>query len=228
MSTEDELKRDAALRALALVEDGMTLGLGSGSTARHFVAELGARLATGSLKRLRGVATSLGTERQASGLGIPLVDLPEDGVDLAVDGMDELSPELDAIKGLGGALLREKVVAAAARRFVLIGDSSKLVAYLGQKAPVPVEVARFGWRRSRRALEELGATAVLRQSSGEPVASDNGNFIVDCRFPERFDARLLAASLGAMPGVLEHGLFLGMAERAFVAEAGGVRELARR
>lgn len=225
MSTDaDDLKRQAASAAAALVESGMLLGLGTGSTAAAFVEELGARLARGELSGLRAVPTSEATSRQATRLGIPLVELPPDGLDLAVDGMDELSPDLDAVKGLGGALLREKIVAAAARRFVLIGDASKLVARLGERAPVPVEVARFGWRRTAHSLSQL-ADATLRVVDGEPFVSDNGNHIVDCRFDAPFAPDEVARELDALPGVLGHGLFLGMAHEALVAGPEGVKRL---
>lgn len=221
----DALKRAAADAALELVEDGMTLGLGTGSTAHWFVAGLAERLRSGSLRGLRGVPTSEATARQAREAGVELVELPAEGVDLAVDGMDELSPSLDAVKGLGGALLREKVVAAAARRFVLIGDESKLVSRLGEKAPVPVEVVRFGLKRTEYLLASLGAQTSLRLAGGEPFVTDNGNHVVDCRFAAPFDPEELAAEISALPGVVEHGLFLGMADLAFVAGEGGVRRL---
>lgn len=221
----DGRKRAAARAALALVEDGMTLGLGTGSTAYWFVAGVAERLREGSLRRVRGVPTSEATARQAREAGIELVDLPAAGVDLAVDGMDELAPSLDAVKGLGGALLREKVVASSARRFVLIGDESKLVSRLGERAPVPVEVVPFGLARTRLLLERLGAEARPRPAGGSLFVTDNGNHVVDCRFEAPFDPEELAAELSSLPGVVEHGLFLGLADLAFVAGAGGVRRL---
>ncbi len=205
----------------------MVLGLGTGSTAYWFVAGLARRLEAGSLTRVRGVPTSTATAAQAREAGIELIDLPANGVDLAVDGMDELSPTFDAIKGLGGALLREKVVAASAARFVLIGDGSKLVERLGEKAPVPVEVVRFGLARTVDRLEALGAAAQLREAVQEPFVTDNGNLIVDIRLPGGFDPEQLQAELDALPGVVEHGLFLGMADVAFVADESGVRHLER-
>lgn len=225
MSEQDRLKRQAALRAVALVESGMTLGLGTGSTAKHFVAELGRRLAAGAIEGIRAVPTSSATARQAAELGIQLVELDATGVDLAVDGMDEYDDALNAIKGLGGALLREKIVAAAAATFVLIGDSSKHVARLGDKAPVPVEVATFGWRRTTGTLEDLGAAPTLRLSRGEPFVSDNGNYILDCSFPGGLQPAQLARDLCDVPGVLEHGMFLGMARFAFVATSTGTLDL---
>lgn len=221
----EAMKRAAALRALDLVESGMLLGLGTGSTAWWLVLELGERLKRGELKDIAGVATSRQTEDQAADLGIRLIGLPAGGVDLAIDGMDELTPDLQAIKGLGGALTREKIVAAAAKRFVLIGDDSKSVQHLGEKAPLPVEVVRFGEQRTAHLLADLGAEPHLRMRGGEPFLTDNGNVIYDLRFSAPFDATAVAAHLAAMPGVLEHGLFLGMAERAFVASATSVTEV---
>src|SRR5690606_4535912 len=175
VSQQEDLKKQAALRAVTLVASGMTVGLGTGSTATHFVAELGRRLAAGELARVVGVPTSRATARQATALGIPLVEVPTAGVDLAVDGMDEYDDDLDAIKGLGGALLREKIVAASAATFVLIGDSSKHVKRLGEKAPLPVEVATFGWQPTAAALAGLGAVPALRRGGDQPFVTDNGN-----------------------------------------------------
>jgi len=225
VSDQDRLKRAAALEALGLVESGMIVGLGSGSTARHFVAELGQRLETGGLERIVGVPTSRATAEQATALGIPLVELDEHGVDIAIDGMDEYDDDLNAIKGLGGALLREKVVAASATTFVLIGDHSKHVTRLGSLAPVPVEVARFGWRRTATLLADLGAVPTLRTRDDEAFVSDNGNLLLDCRFPGGFDPVILEAALCRLPGVLEHGLFIGMAHRAYVAGEDGTLAL---
>lgn len=225
MDASDRWKRAAALRAVELVESGMLVGLGTGSTARHFIADLGARLSAGELGDVRAVPSSEESERQALALGIPIVDLPAEGLDLAVDGMDEVTDELDAIKGLGGALTREKIVASAARRFVLIGDDRKRVARLGERAPLPVEVVRFGVNRTRALLRELGAEPELRGGAQTPAVTDNGNLIVDLRFGGPFDAAAVAEALAAVPGVVEHGLFLGMAERAFIAGEAGVTEL---
>jgi ribose 5-phosphate isomerase A len=226
METLERWKREAAERALALVEPGMVVGLGSGSTARHFIAGLAERLASGALDRVVAVPSSRDSEEQAAALGIPLSDLPATGLDLAVDGMDEFNPALDVIKGLGGALTREKIVASSARRFVLIGDDRKRVARLGERSPVPVEVVAFGLRRTRALLEGLGARPALRGGDAEPFVTDNGNHIFDLSFPAGFAPRELAAALATLPGVVEHGLFLGMAELAFIAGEDGVRELA--
>lgn len=225
MTEVERWKARAAHAALDHVRSGMVVGLGTGSTAVHMVRELGRRLATHELLDVRGVPTSFATERLAREAKVPLVDLPADGLDLAIDGMDEITAKLDAIKGLGAALTREKIVAAAAKRFLLIGDRTKRVAYLGDRAPVPVEVVAFGWRRTAERLRELGADPVLRTERGEPVVTDNGQLVVDCRMRGGFDAPAFAAAVDALPGVVAHGLFLGMAERAFLAGPDGVDEL---
>lgn len=205
----------------------MTLGLGTGSTARYAILEVGERLRRGDLRDIRAAATSLATERLMAEMGIPLVELGAEGVDLAIDGMDEVTDDLDVIKGLGGALLREKVVEARARTLVLIGDVSKRVTYLGEKAPVPTEVLEFGFGAVHRDLERLGCRPVLREREGKPVRSDNGNLIVDCFFSAPFSPPEMAAALNAVPGVLEHGMFLGMAKVVYIADGEGVARLER-
>jgi ribose 5-phosphate isomerase A len=223
-ASPDPAKRLAAERALTLVEPGMTLGLGTGSTAAIFVELLGARVAAGLA--VRGVPTSERTRAQAAALGIPLVGFDQvDTLDLAVDGADEVDPALRLIKGGGGALLHEKVVAAAARRFVVIVDEAKRVATLGA-FPLPVEVLRFGWERVQRALVARGARAERRaRADGAPFVTDSGNYIVDARFGAIADPEGLAAWLDATVGVVEHGLFIGMTERVIVGGAAGVVEL---
>src|SRR6184192_4119672 len=181
MASREELKRDAAEAALAYVKPGMILGLGTGSTARHFLAGVARLVASGM--DLKGVPTSFATAEEAKRLGIPLTSLEESfWLDLTVDGADEVDPKLDLIKGMGGALFREKIVAAASKKFVVIVDESKLVPRLGSKSPVPVEVHPFGWRFAADALEALGATVDLRRKDGEAFRTDNGNHIVDARF----------------------------------------------
>jgi ribose 5-phosphate isomerase A len=221
----DDQKRRAAERAVTLVEDGMLLGLGSGSTAEWFVRLLGPRIAGGL--HVKGVATSLRTERVACEVGLPLVELDREP-DLAVDGADAIERgTLAAIKGHGGALTREKLVALASRRFVLIGDRRKLrdrLPDVGQDFAVPVEVLEFGCRVTIRRLANLG-NPTLRERDGAPFRTDNGNLIVDLtRAPLDSPARL-AGELDAMPGVVDHGLFLGIATLAIVATADDVIEL---
>ena len=223
----EALKRAAAARALEFVASGMRLGLGSGSTSRHFLELLGERLRSGELAGVVGVPTSEETARLARGLGIPLEDLDERPLELAVDGADEIDPELNAVKGLGGALTREKLVAASARRFVLIADEGKRVSRLGERSPIPVEVVAFGWRATGARLAALGLSPVLRGGAGAPFVSDNGGYLFDCRAPEPFDPAELARALKGTLGVLEHGLFLGLAVRAYLAAPVGVAVLER-
>lgn len=226
MSAET-LKEQAAREAIKHVESGMTLGLGTGSTARYAILSVGEMLRRGEVRDIRAAATSKATETLMAEVGIPLVELGEDGVDLAIDGMDEVTDGLDVIKGLGGALLREKIVEARARTLVLIGDVSKRVRYLGEKAPVPTEVLAFGFGATRRDLERLGCRPVLRERGGEPVRSDNGNLIVDCFFDAPFSPPEVSAAMNAVPGVLEHGMFLGMAKVAYIADGERVLRLER-
>jgi len=218
MSSIDDLKREAALKAVTLVESGMLVGLGSGSTAKHAIDAIGAKLKSGELKDIVGIATSKASEAQAKELGIPLTELSDRELDLAIDGMDEITPSLDAIKGLGGALTREKMVESRAKRFVLISDDSKEVDYLGQKAPLPVEVIPFGYKAVVHDLEKLCARTSQRlNKDGDVFISDNGNYVFDCFFDKPFDVKQMAADISSIVGVLEHGFFLGMAERAFIA-----------
>lgn len=226
----EALKREAAIKAVALITSGMKVGLGTGSTARHAIDEIGRLLATGSLKEIQGVPTSDESAQQAKQLDIPLIELPADGVDIAIDGMDEVTNDLHAIKGLGGALTREKIVAQNARRFILIGDERKRVDHLGQKAPVPVEVVPFGWHATARQLAALGCDVRPRkhpQQRETLFVSDNHNYVLDCHFSEPFDPHEVATCIKSITGVLEHGLFLGMVERAFVATQDGVLELTK-
>jgi ribose 5-phosphate isomerase A len=223
----DDSKRRVGEAALELVSSGMTLGLGTGSTAYWFLRGLGERLQDGRLRDVTGVPTSRATEATCRDWAIPMVDLPAGGVDLAVDGMDEVTPSLDAIKGLGGALLREKIVAEAAATFVLIGDDRKQVSRLGERSPIPVEVVPFGVARTERLLSELGLKPVLRGGPLEPQLTDNGNPVLDCWSEGPFDGGALDAALHAIPGVVEHGLFIGMASVALVASGGDVVRLDR-
>jgi ribose 5-phosphate isomerase A len=225
MGAEDDRKRAAAHASLKYVKDGMILGLGTGSTARHMLEGLARRIRDEGL-RVSGVPTSLATAEAARLLGVPLTSLEDHPVlDVAIDGADEVDPRLDLIKGLGGALFREKIVAAAAKKFIVVVDDSKLVPRLGTKSPVPVEVHEFGWRATQAALEALGARVVLRTRDGETFHTDNGNRILDAGFgPIRSPAKL-AASLDAVPGVVGHGLFLNIADMVLAASDRGVRTL---
>jgi ribose 5-phosphate isomerase A len=222
----EALKRAAARQALALVEDGMRLGLGSGSTAELFLELLAERVKDGL--RVIGVPTSERVAGLARGLGIPLVEGHDDltRLDLAVDGADEIEPRsLALIKGRGGALLREKLVATAADRLCVIADGSKLVRALGQQAPVPVAVLPFGWRQTAERIAHLGTEPVLRRVRDRPLVTDDGLYILDCRWSPIADPAALDAALKRTLGVAEHGIFLGMTWRALVAAPDGVTVL---
>jgi len=226
----EKLKRLAAKYAVDMVQSGMILGLGHGSTTRHAVDILGERVNSGALQGIIGVPTSEYTMAQAKSLGIRLATLVEQPVlDMAIDGADEVDPDLNLIKGLGGALLREKIVESAAQRLVVIVDESKLVKRLGTRGPLPVEVTQFAWEAHRRWLESLGCRAELRrEADGEPFVTDNSNYIIHCTFPEGIsDPVALGRTLTEHPGILEHGLFLGMATDVVVAGVAGARLINR-
>jgi ribose 5-phosphate isomerase A len=231
MTTDtDLLKRAAAERAAQLITSGMVVGLGSGTTMRLLLDALAHRLREGAVRNVVAVPTSEATAQRCRTLGIPLATLEEyPELALAVDGADEVDLRLNAIKGLGGAMLREKVVALAAKRFVLVADESKLVRRLGTRAPVPVEVVPFGWSALVPFFEKLGAEPVLRRApDGEPYLTDNGNYVVDCRFARGIaDPGALARALARRTGVVEDGLFLRIAKLAVVAGRRGVRLLRR-
>lgn len=218
-------KHAAAQAAAALVRDGMTIGLGSGSTAVLVLEFLAERIRAGL--RIRGIPTSEATARQASRLGIPLATLDEyPQPELAIDGADEVQTgTLHLVKGRGGALLREKIVAQASARLIVVVDESKLVDRLGQTTPVPVEVIPFGWRATAARLRLLGARPVLRPG---PFLTDSGNYILDCDFGPIAAPEQLGRALDSIAGVVEHGLFLAMADLALVGGEDGVRELNRR
>ena len=228
----EELKRQAAARALDFVESGMRLGLGTGSTARHFVALLGERV-RGGLKVVT-VPTSEATRVQAEAEGIPLSSLDAlTALDLTVDGADEIAPDLSLIKGGGAALLREKIVAAASRRMVVIADESKWVPVLG-RFPLPIEVIPFGLSATRAAVEEAarlsgspGPAKLRIGTDGHALVTDGGHWLLDAALERIADPAGLATRLNAIPGVVEHGLFIGMANTIILAAVGGVRVIER-
>lgn len=222
----DALKRAAALRAVAEVEDGMVVGLGTGSTAAFVVEELAARVAGGL--RIVGIPTSERTAAMAKRLGIPIAGFAEhQRLDLTIDGADEVERKtLHLIKGLGGALLREKIVAAASRRLVIVVDREKLVDCLGERSPVPVEVTQFGWQATAVALARLGAVPRLRAAqTGEPFLTDGGNYILDCRFGPIADPAALERDIAMTVGAIESGLFIGRAAAVVNASEEGVEVL---
>jgi ribose 5-phosphate isomerase A len=228
----DELKHQAAAKALEQLRDGMKLGLGTGSTAKHFVELLGERV-RGGLKVV-GVPTSEVTRAEALRSGVPLTTLDEiDRLDLTVDGADEIDARLDLIKGGGGALLHEKIVASASDRMIVIAEESKWVTTLG-RFPLPVEVIPFGLAATKRAMERifaesgLSAQMVLRKTkNGHVFVTDGGHWIVDVHLGPVQDARRLAGRLSIIPGIVEHGLFVGLASQAILAGPEGIRVVDR-
>ncbi len=220
-ATADQLKKRAAEKAVELVVSGMIVGLGTGSTAAHAVSAIARKLESGELKDLLGIPTSAQTEKQARRLGVPLTTLedhPE--VDLTIDGADQVDPAGDLIKGGGGALLREKIVATASAKYAIVVDDSKLVTTLGDGFSLPVEVVPFGWKTSFRSVRDLGAEPVLRMSNGDPFRTDEGHYIVDCSFDGGMsDPLAVDATLRALPVVVETGLFLGMNPEVIVGRA---------
>jgi ribose 5-phosphate isomerase A len=231
LAPADQAKRAAAARALEMVEDGMTLGLGTGSTAGWFVRLLSERMKAEGLLAT-GVATSSATVWLAQELGVPLRKLDDvDRIDLTVDGADEIDGKLNLIKGGGAALLQEKIVAAASQRMVVIADHSKRVARLGA-FPLPVEIIRFGWTVTRRAVAELvadldvdGSGVDVRMGKDGPLVTDEGHYIIDLKLGRIGDAPALAAALNAIPGVVEHGLFIGMAGAVVLGHPDGTAEV---
>jgi len=219
-------KRVAGEKAAELVEDGMVVGLGTGSTVRYTILKVGELVSQGL--GILAIPTSKATESLAKELQIPLTTLEEHPkVDLTIDGADEVDPNLNLVKGLGGALVREKIVASASRRFAIVVDESKLVELLGTRSPVPVEVLPFGWKVCESKLSELGAEPKLRVEETSPFVTDNGNYILDCRFPGIADPHDLERAINRIPGVVENGLFLKMADEVFVGGSEGVRRLTR-
>jgi len=222
----DQEKEAAARASLRFVKDGQIVGLGTGSTAAYFIRLLGDEVKNGL--RIRGIPSSDRSREQAASLGIPLTTLDEcQQIDVTVDGADEVDPQLRLIKGGGGALLREKIVASATRQLVIVADASKKVPVLG-KFPLPVEVIKFAQAVVLKKIEELGAKVSLRrEADGKPYLTDENNHILDCRFEQIPDADRLARQLSDMPGVVEHGLFIGMASVVLVASGSEIVELRR-
>ena len=211
MKPLDEPKKRAAERALELVCDGQVIGLGTGSTAKFAIEGLGRLVEKGLL--VKGVPTSIATERMARELAIPLVDLNEaSAIDITIDGADEVDPDFNMIKGGGGALTREKLVALASTRRVILVDATKLVSKLGQSRQLPVEVLPFAWTLSARLLTDLGSVTTIRDQGGMPFVTDNGNYILDCAFGPIDDPAALEKRIKLLPGVIECGLFIGIAD----------------
>jgi ribose 5-phosphate isomerase A len=229
MADLELFKRQAAEHALQYIQSGMTLGLGTGSTATHMLHVLAEALRDGRLRDIVGVPTSDAIGALARQLGVPTATLDErPQLDLALDGADEIDPSLNLIKGLGGALLREKIVESSADRLIILADETKLVPQLGTRAPLPVEVVAFGLPLATRRLADLGSVPKLRRTAdGSPFRTDEGHVILDCRFNGIADAAALNAALNAIPSVVGHGLFVGMAALALVAGPAGVVTIVR-
>jgi len=226
-SNQDRPKRMAAVRAIEEVEDGMVVGLGSGSTAAFAVEALAARIAKGL--RVVGIPTSETTAALARRLGVPLTSFAEHRrIDVSIDGADQVEREtLNLVKGLGGALLREKIVAAASDRMIVVVDETKLVDRLGANTPLPVEIVSFGWQTVLDRLATIGYAPRLRLVGDKPFTTDSGNYIVDCAIAEIPDPAVLEARLSAIIGVVESGLFIGLAAKIVVGRPTGVEVIER-
>ena len=228
MTPQDELKRKAAYFAAGFVKSGMVVGLGTGSTTHFALERLGELIRSGQLRDIVGIPSSLRTEKSARELGIPLTNFETHPViDVTIDGADEVDPELNLIKGGGGALLREKVLAQATRRNIIIVDESKLAPRLGTKWALPVEVVPFARAAEERFMTSIGATVTLRSKDGRPVATDQGNILLDARFGPMEKPAAIAEQLNGRAGIVEHGLFLGLAHDVIVAGSDGIRHLTR-
>jgi len=220
MNQADEIKKITGLEASKKVQEGMTIGIGTGTTAYWCIVELGKRVKEGL--SFKAVPTSNQTKLLAASLNIPLIELNEvEYLDLTIDGADEIDPKLQLIKGGGGALLQEKIVASASRQLIIIADSSKLVPQLGA-FPLPVEVVPFGWKQVQRRIRHSHQIEVsLRMSNNQPFITDHGNYILDCHFQAIPDATAMSITLNNIPGVVENGLFIGMASSAIIGYPDG-------
>lgn len=224
-----KLKQEAAEYAVQFVQSGMLVGLGTGSTAIFATRHIGELVRTGALKNITGFPTSQATRDEAQRLAIPLMDADSlERLDVTIDGADEVDPQFNLIKGGGGALFREKIVAQATAREIIVVDESKLSPCLGTHFKLPVEVSPFGWHSQLHYLESLGARASIRKNNdGAQFVTDSGNLILDCDFGPIADVNDLAAKLGARAGIIEHGLFLGIVNDVIVAGENGIRHLQR-
>ena len=229
MSLQNELKKRAAVRAVDFIESGMVIGLGTGSTANYAIKHIGEKIRSGKLRNVVGIPSSERSEILAQGLNIPLADLEaQPAIDLTIDGADEVDPDLNVIKGGGGALLREKIIAQASYRNIIIVDESKLSPQLGTKWALPIEVVPFAWRTEQLFLESIGGSATLRSGDKKtPYRTNQNNFILDTEFGPISDPAGLVSRLNARAGIVEHGLFLGLATDVIVAAGEGIRHLRR-
>ncbi|MGD8883336.1 MAG: ribose-5-phosphate isomerase RpiA [Desulfobacterales bacterium] len=229
MNKQDELKQKAAHRAVEFVDSGMVVGLGTGSTTEFAVRWIAERLKSGDLKDIVGIPTSIRTQKLAGELNIPLCGLDDQpDIDVTIDGADEVDPDLNLIKGGGGALLREKVVAQASRRNIIIVDESKLSPCLGTHWALPIEVIPFAVKTEENFIKSLGASVTLRkEADGQPYKTDQNNFILDANLGQMAGPDSIAARLDGRAGIVEHGLFLGLASDVIVAAEDSIRHLKR-
>lgn len=223
---QEEMKKQAAEKAVQHIEDGMVIGLGTGSTVDFAIRKIGEMVKTGL--KIEGVPTSLKTKRLATELKIPLIELDDHTeIDITIDGADEVDSNLNLIKGGGGALTREKIIAFYSKKVIIIVDETKIVKGLGCDCSLPVEITRFGWSATKKTLEGLGCTAELRRIMEEAFITDNQNYIVDCDFGKIADAEALEKEINNTPGVLENGLFIGLADEVIVGSKQGMMTLER-
>lgn len=229
MSLQNELKKRAAVHAVDFIESGMVIGLGTGSTANYAIKHIGEKIRSGKLRNVVGIPSSERSEILAQELNIPLADLEaQPTIDLTIDGADEVDPDLNVIKGGGGALLREKIIAQASNRNIIIVDESKLSPQLGTKWALPIEVVSFAWRTEQIFLESIGGSATLRSGDNKsPYRTNQNNCILDTEFGPISDPAGLVSRLNARAGIVEHGLFLGLATDVIVAAREGIRHLRR-
>ena len=222
----DDLKKQASIAALEAIKDGMIVGLGTGSTATHFIRELGVRVQAGL--RVHGIPTSEESRKLAAEVGIPLTTLREHPIiDVTVDGADEVSDDLDLMKGLGGALVREKVVAHASKKVIIVVDETKLTGRLGVKAPIPIEVVPFALEVARGQLILWGGEAKLREKEGKPFVSDNGNYILDWWHGPIDQPWALEKQIKGVTGIVDSGIFANVASQVIAATSAGIRKLQR-
>lgn len=221
---QEEMKKIAAEKAVELIEDNMIVGLGTGSTVKYALKKIGERVSNGLV--IQGIPTSNQTRKLAQKYNIPLTTLAEHPeIDITIDGADEIDSDLNLIKGGGGALTREKIIAFHTKQLVIIADDSKVVKSLGIDFPLPVEVTKFGWEATKKSIEDFECVCTLRKIFEDPFITDNGNYIIDCEFDRIPDPEQMEQSLNMIPGVVENGLFIGLANKAIVGGTQGIMTL---
>jgi ribose 5-phosphate isomerase A len=221
---QEEMKRIAAEKAVELIEDGMIIGLGTGSTVKYALKKIGERVSKGL--DIKGIPTSNHTKKLATEYKIPLTKLNEyEEIDLTIDGADEIDSDLNLIKGGGGALTREKIIAYHSKKVLIIADDSKVVKSLGIDFPLPVEVVKYAWKATKKSLEKFECVCTLRKIFDDPFITDNGNYIIDCEFNRISEPDQLEQELNMIPGVVENGLFIGLADKAIVGSTQGIMTL---